>query len=70
MLAIELVTGCRALDLRAPLAPAPATGAVRARVRTVAGGPGPDRFLSPEIEAVTSLVRSGEITAAVKEITS
>ena len=47
----------RALDLRAPLQPAPATGAVRDLVRTVADGPGPDRFLSPDIEAVTDLVR-------------
>ncbi len=67
VLAIELITGCRALDLRAPLDPAPATGAVRAAVRTVDPGPGPDRFLSPEIEAVTELVSTGVIAAAVKE---
>ena len=69
VLAIELMTGCRALDLRAPLQPAPATGAVRALVRTVAGGPGPDCFLSPEIEALTGLVLSGEVADAVKEHT-
>lgn len=69
VLAIELMTGCRALDLRAPLQPAPATGAVRALVRTAAGGPGPDRFLSPEIEALTRLVLSGEVAQTVKEHT-
>jgi histidine ammonia-lyase len=37
---------------------------VRDLVRTVAAGPGPDRFLSPEIEAVTELVRSGAIARA------
>ena len=64
MLAIEVVTGCRALDLRAPLTPAAATGAVRDLVRTRVAGPGPDRFVSPEIEAVTELVASGEIARA------
>ncbi|WP_243224684.1 histidine ammonia-lyase [Microbacterium sp. CIAB417] len=67
VLAIEILTGTRALDLRAPLQPGPATGAVRDLVRTVAGGPGPDRFLSPDIEAVTELVRSGAVVRAAKE---
>ncbi|MDQ1170194.1 histidine ammonia-lyase [Microbacterium proteolyticum] len=61
MLAIEVMTGCRALDLRAPLAPARATGAVRDLVRTRVVGPGPDRFVSPDIEAVTDLVASGAV---------
>ncbi len=64
VLAVELLTGCRALDLRAPLAPAAATGAVRDLVRTVAGGPGPDRFVSPELEAVTELVLTGAVAGA------
>lgn len=61
VLAIEIITGARALDLRAPLQAGPATGAVRDLVRTVAAGPGPDRFLSPEMEAVTELVLSGAV---------
>ncbi|MCD2171223.1 histidine ammonia-lyase [Microbacterium sp. JC 701] len=61
VLAIEVLTGCRALDLRAPLEPAAATGAVRDLVRTRVEGPGPDRFVSPEIEAVTELVASGAV---------
>jgi len=64
VLAIEVMTGCRALDLRAPLAPAAATGAVRELVRTRVAGPGPDRFVSPEIEAVTDLVLSGAVAGA------
>jgi len=67
VLAIELLTGARALDLRAPLEPAPATAAVRDLVRTVAAGPGPDRFLSPDMEAVTDLVRSGAVARTAKE---
>ncbi|KQZ83290.1 histidine ammonia-lyase [Microbacterium sp. Root166] len=64
VLAIEVLTGARALDLRAPLQPGPATGAVRDLVRTVARGPGPDRFLSPDMEAVTELVASGAVARA------
>ena len=61
VLAIEVLTGCRALDLRAPLQPAATTGAVRELVRSRVQGPGPDRFVSPEIEAVTDLVASGAV---------
>ncbi|WP_314424265.1 histidine ammonia-lyase [uncultured Microbacterium sp.] len=67
MLAIEILTGARALDLRAPLQAGPATGAVRDLVRTVAAGPGPDRFLSPDIEAVTALVQSGAVARIAQE---
>lgn len=70
VLAIEILTGARALDLRAPLQAGPATGAVRDLVRTVAEGPGPDRFLSPEIEAVTELVQSGAVARIAKEHTN
>jgi histidine ammonia-lyase len=67
VLAIEIITGARALDLRAPLEAGPVTGAVRDLVRTVEAGPGPDRFLSPDIEAVTELVRSGAVARTAKE---
>jgi histidine ammonia-lyase len=68
VLAVELLTAARGLDLRAPLAPAAATGAVRDAVRAAgAGGPGPDRFLAPEIEAVTDLVRSGGVAGAAQD---
>lgn len=67
VLAIEILTAARALDLRAPLIAGPVTGAVRDLVRTVAEGPGPDRYLSPEMEAVTELVRSGAVARTAKE---
>lgn len=70
VLAVEILTGARALDLRAPLEAGPATGAVRDLVRTVAGGPGPDRFLSPEMEAVTELVKTGAVARTAKEHTN
>lgn len=64
VLAVELLSAARALDLRAPLQPGPATGAVVAALRQRVQGPGPDRFLSPEIEASYQFVRSGEAVAA------
>jgi histidine ammonia-lyase len=64
VLAIEVLTAARAIDLRAPLQPASATGAVRDLVRTVAAGPGRDHFVSPDIEAVTELVVSGAVARA------
>jgi len=64
VLAIEVLTAARALDLRAPLRPAPATAAAVAALRERVPGPGPDRYLSPEIEAAVAAVRSGELLAA------
>jgi histidine ammonia-lyase len=64
VLAIELLSAARALDLRAPLRPGPATGAVLAALREQVDGPGPDRFLAPEIEASYQLILSGRAVAA------
>jgi histidine ammonia-lyase len=61
VVAIELLTAARALALREPLTASPATAAVARRVNAVSGGPGHDRWLSPEIAAVAELVRSGEL---------
>jgi histidine ammonia-lyase len=69
VLAIEVMTAARAADLRAPLRPGRATGAVIAEVRTAAAGPGPDRYLSPEIEVVVALVQSNRILAAAESAT-
>jgi histidine ammonia-lyase len=67
VVAIEILTAARALDLRAPLEPSPATGAVLNLLRTRVEGPGPDRHLSPEIEAAYDLVHSGAVVAAVED---
>jgi histidine ammonia-lyase len=58
VLAIELVTAARALEMRAPLKPARVTGEMLAKLRQVVPGVGPDRFLAPELEAAESLLRS------------
>lgn len=63
VLAIEIMTAARGLALRAPLEPGAATGAVASLVAGVGAVPGPDRFLSPEIEAITELVGSGDVLA-------
>jgi histidine ammonia-lyase len=63
VLAIEVMTASRGLALRAPLEPGAATGAVVSLVAGVGAVPGPDRFLSPEIEAITGLVNSGQVVA-------
>jgi histidine ammonia-lyase len=67
VLAIELVAASRALALRAPLSPSPATSAVAHLVNDVTGGPGPDRWLSPQLSAVGRLVREGEILSVIRE---
>ncbi|HEY2299886.1 MAG TPA: histidine ammonia-lyase [Jatrophihabitans sp.] len=69
VLAVELLTAARALDLRAPLTPAPATAAVRDALRVHVAGPGPDRYLAPEIEAAYQLVRNGGAVAAAETVT-
>ena len=58
VVAIELVTAARALDMRAPLKPAPITGALLSKLRKKVPGVGPDRFLAPELEAAERLLRA------------
>jgi histidine ammonia-lyase len=69
VVAVELLAGARALDMRAPLAPAPATAAVRDGLRAHVAGPGPDRHLSPEIEAARRYVTSGGALSAAETVT-
>jgi histidine ammonia-lyase len=60
VLAIELLTAARGIELRGET-PAPVTAAVVARMRETVPGPGPDRYLAPEIEAARALVASREL---------
>lgn len=69
VLAIEVMTASRGLALRAPLEPGAATGAVVELAAGVGAVPGPDRFLSPEIEAITGLVNSGDVVARAAQET-
>ncbi|MGH7776658.1 MAG: aromatic amino acid lyase, partial [Candidatus Dormibacterales bacterium] len=67
ILAVELVCAARGLDFRAPLEPGPGTGAARRLLRQKVPGPGPDRWLSPELAAAADLVQSGALVATVEE---
>ena len=51
ILAVEWVAAARGIELRAPLRPAAGTGAAVDLLRTRVPGPGPDRWLSPELAA-------------------
>jgi histidine ammonia-lyase len=75
VVAIELLTASRGLAIRTTTGdtdgttPSPATGAVvRLLHEHGVGAPGPDRFLSPEIEAAVALVDSGAVLSAVEEV--
>ena len=67
VLAVEYVTAARAIELRAPLQPAPATGAALAPLRTAVEGPGPDRYLAPELAAAERLVAADDLLAVVED---
>jgi histidine ammonia-lyase len=68
VLAIEILTAARALDLRAPLMPAPATAAVVAALRESVPGPGADRHLAVEVDAAVDAVRDGTLLAAAEAV--
>jgi histidine ammonia-lyase len=68
VLAIEILTAARALDLRAPLLPAPASAAVVRALRTRVLGPDVDRWLSPEIEAAVEMTFSGAFVDAAETV--
>jgi histidine ammonia-lyase len=68
VLAIEILVSARALDLRSPLRPAPATAAVVDRLRTRVPGPGPDQVVSAQIEDVVNLAATGELVDAATSV--
>jgi len=70
VLAIEVLTAARGIQLRAPLEPAPATGAVVAALAARTNvAPGPDRFLAPDIEGACAAVTDGVVLAAAESVT-
>jgi histidine ammonia-lyase len=68
ILAIELVTAARAIDLRAPLQASPATAAAIAELRRSVPGPDADRFLAPELAAAEDLLHGGGLVGAVSAV--
>jgi histidine ammonia-lyase len=69
VLAVELLTAARGLQLRAPLQPSVATGAVITALRELTEGPGIDRFMAPEIEATVQFIAGGGALSAVEAVT-
>ncbi|MFH8757140.1 histidine ammonia-lyase [Streptomyces atroolivaceus] len=72
IVAVELYAAARAVELRAAegLTPAPASQAVIAALRAAGvQGPGPDRFLAPDLAAADAFVREGKLVAAVEAVT-
>ncbi|GAB3269350.1 histidine ammonia-lyase [Sinomonas notoginsengisoli] len=70
VLAIELVTAARAIDIRrevsdGALVPGPGGAAAIEVLRRSVPGPGTDRFMSPELEAADQTLAGGEFLAAV-----
>jgi histidine ammonia-lyase len=66
VLAVELVCAAAGLDLRAPLQPSPATAAALAALRGAVPSPGPDRWLSPDLEHAEQLLADGSVLTAVE----
>ncbi|MBM9619714.1 histidine ammonia-lyase [Streptomyces zhihengii] len=70
IVAVELYAATRAIELRRHLTPAPASRAAIAALRAAGvEGPGPDRFLAPDLEAADAFVRDGRLLAAVEPVT-
>ncbi len=69
VLAIELLTAARGIELRAPLRAAPATAEVIAGLRAGVPGPGQDRFMAPEIAHAVQYVAEGGALRAAETIT-
>ena len=68
VLAIELVTATRAIALRGIPGPAPVGEALVKQVAALGIGPGPDRYVSPQLEAAADFVRQGLVTTTAEEI--
>ncbi|MEU0270678.1 histidine ammonia-lyase [Streptomyces sp. NPDC006307] len=70
IIAVELYAATRAIELREGLTPAPASRAAIEALRAAGvQGPGPDRFLAPDLEAADAFVRAGRLVEAVERVT-
>jgi histidine ammonia-lyase len=67
ILTVELVASARGIDLRAPLLPGPATGAVVRALRETVPGPGADRYLAPELAAAYEFVLAGAVERTISD---
>ncbi|MDJ0465108.1 histidine ammonia-lyase [Streptomyces sp. H27-C3] len=70
IVAVELYAATRGIELREGLKPAPASQAVIMALRAAGvAGPGPDRFLAPDLAAADAFVRAGRLVEVVEPVT-
>ncbi|MFE1549652.1 histidine ammonia-lyase [Streptomyces sp. NPDC058718] len=70
IIAVELYAATRGIELREGLTPAPASQAAIDALRAAGvAGPGPDRFLAPDLAAADAFVGAGKLVAAVEPVT-
>ena len=68
VLAIEILTAARGIDMRAPAVPGAVAAAMIAHLRTRVEGPGTDRYLGQEIAATHELITDGSLLAAAHAV--
>jgi histidine ammonia-lyase len=61
ILAVEYIIASRAIELRKPHRPAPATEVLLDLLRSRVQGLGPDRYLSPELKEAEELLRGDDL---------
>jgi histidine ammonia-lyase len=66
LLAVELISAVRGLQLRAPLTPSPAGRLAIAAVVPFAGAPGPDVFLAPVLEKAREVIAGRELRGSIE----
>ncbi|GID26789.1 histidine ammonia-lyase [Paractinoplanes brasiliensis] len=69
LLAVELISAVRGLQLRSPLTPSPAGRAAIAALEGAAGPPGPDLFLAPALETARGVVAGRGLRAEIESAT-
>jgi histidine ammonia-lyase len=66
ILAVEAICAAGGIDWRAPRQPAPGVRAAWETIRTQIPGPGPDRFLAPDLAAAEEMVQRGTLVHAAE----
>jgi histidine ammonia-lyase len=70
VVAIELLTAARAMDMRSPIEPSAVSAAVVAKLRETVPAPDTDRYLAPDIAAAVAGVQDGSLLAAATSAVS
>jgi histidine ammonia-lyase len=68
VVAIELLTAARAMDMRAPIEPSAVSAAVVAKLRETVPAPETDRYLAPDIAAAVAGVQDGTLLATAASV--